>query len=84
LRELIKGPLTQREVDMKLFDFLLGLEQGWKWEVLSFKLPPSIKERIKAIPRQQVGRGEDVIMWKHSKNGEFTTKSAYALINGPQ
>lgn len=84
LRELIEGPLTQREVDMKLSDLLLGLEQGWKWEVLSLELPLSIKDRIKAIPRQQVGREEDAIMWKHSKDGEFTTKSAYALINGPQ
>ena len=31
-----------------------------------------------------VGGGEDVIMWKFSKDGEFTTKSAYAWLNGPQ
>ena len=73
MRELIKGPLTQREVGMKLSDLLLNTVQGWKWEALSFELPASIKDRIKAIPRQLVGRGEDVIMWKFSKDGEFTT-----------
>ena len=84
LRELIEGPLTQREIDMKLSDLLLDTMQGWKWEALSFELLASIKDRIKAIPRQLVGRGEDVIMWKFSKDGEFTTKSAYAWLNGSQ
>ena len=84
LRELIEGPLTKREVDMKLSDLLLDTVQGWKWEALSFELPASIKDRIKAILRQLVGRGEDVIMWKFSKDGEFTTKSAYAWLNGSQ
>ena len=36
LRELIEGPLTQREVDMKLSNLLLDMVQGWKWEALSF------------------------------------------------
>ena len=84
LRELIEGPLTQREIDMKLSDLLLDTMQGWKWEALSFELLASIKDRIKAIPRQLVGRGEDVIMWKFSKDGEFTTKFAYAWLNGSQ
>ena len=69
MRELIEGPLTQREVDMKLSDLFLDTVQGWKWEALSFELPANIKGRIKAIPRQLVGRGEDVIMWKFSKDG---------------
>ena len=69
---------------MKLSDLLLNTVQGWKWETLSFELPASIKDRIKAIPRQLFGRGEDVIMWKFSKDGEFTTKPAYAWLNGSQ
>ena len=81
LRELIEGPLTQREVDMKVSDFLLESEQDWRWEVISFVLPECIKDRIKAIPRQLVGRREDGIMWKLSKDGEFTTKSAYDWLN---
>ena len=45
LRELIEGPLTQREVDMKLSE-LLDHVQEWKWEVLSFELPSCIKDTI--------------------------------------
>ena len=84
MRELIEGPLTQRKVDMKVSEFLLDMIQGWKWEALSFELPESIMDRIKAIPRQLVGRREDVIMWKLSKDREFTTKSAYDWLNRTQ
>ncbi|KAF3972624.1 hypothetical protein CMV_003886 [Castanea mollissima] len=59
-------------------------DQGWKWEAISFELPSSINDRIKAIPRQHVGRKEDTIIWRYSKDGECTTKLAYASINGPQ
>ena len=69
---------------MKVSEFLLDLDQEWRWEALSFVLPESIKDRIKATPRQLVGRREDVIMWKLSKDGEFTTKSAYEWLNRPQ
>ena len=47
---------------MKLSELLLDHIQEWKWEVLSFELPPCIKDGIKAIPRQHVDRGEDVII----------------------
>ena len=58
LRELIEGPLTQREVDMKVSEFLLESDRDWRWEVISFVLPDSIKDRIKAIPRQLVEEGK--------------------------
>ena len=69
---------------MKVSEFLLDMIQGLKWEASSFELPESIMDRIKAIPRQLVGRREDVIMWKLSKDGEFTTKSAYDWLNRTQ
>ena len=69
---------------MKVSDFLLESDQDWRWEVISFVLLDSIKERIKAIPRQLVERREDVIMWKLSKDGEFTTKLAYDWLNRTQ
>lgn len=84
MRELIEGPQTQQENDLKLSEMILEQGQGWKWEILSFELPPCIKDKIRAILRHQVGKGENIIIWKYSKDGEFTTKSAYALVNGPQ
>ena len=84
LRELIEGPLTLREVDMRISDFLRESEQDWRWEAISFDLPEGIKERIKAIPRQLVGRKEDSVTWKLSKDGDFTDKSAYGWLNRNQ
>ena len=69
---------------MKVSEFLLESDQDWRWDVLSFVLSDSIKDRIKATPRQLVGRREDVIMWKLSKDREFTTKSAYEWLNRTQ
>ena len=69
---------------MKVSEFLLESEQDWRWEVISFVLSDSIKDRIKATLRQLVGRREDVIMWKLSKDGEFSTKFAYDWLNRTQ
>ena len=44
----------------------------------------SVKDKIRAIPRQLFWRGEDTIMWKNSRDGEFFTKSAYVLANNPR
>lgn len=62
MRELIEGPLTQQEYDLMLSDMLLDQGQVWKWDTLSFELPPSVKDKIRAIPRHQVGRREYMIM----------------------
>ena len=77
LRELIEGPLNQHEVDMMVVELLGGQGQRWRWEKLSFELPQEVKEQIKAMPLSQVGRSEDLVLWKHSKDGEFSAKSAY-------
>ena len=69
LRELIEG--------MMVVELLGGQGQRWRWERLSFELPQEVKDRIKAIPLSQVGRSEDLVLWKHSKDGEFSAKSAY-------
>ena len=52
----------------------------WRWESLSFALPPCIKEKIRAILVQEFGIGEDVLMWKFTKDGSFSTSSAYLSI----
>ena len=77
LRSMIEGPLRQEEQNLRISD--LWCDQEWKWELFSFDLPQSIKEKIKAIPIQLHGNGRDTVLWKFSKNGEFTTSSAYRL-----
>ena len=47
---------------------------------LSFDLPSCIKERIRAVPFQECGSSEDTLMWKFTKDGDFSTNSAYQNI----
>lgn len=79
LRAMIEGPLRQEEHAMKVADLCHG--HDWNWELISFDLPRSIKNRIKAIPIQLFGNGRDIIMWKYSKDGECSTNSGYQLAN---
>ena len=77
LWSMIERPLRQEEQNLRISD--LWCDQEWKWELFSFDLPQSIKEKIKAIPIQLHGSGRDTVLWKFSQNGEFTTSLAYQL-----
>ena len=78
LRELIEGPLTRDDMRFTIADFRDN--NDWKWESLSFVLPPSIKEKIQAIPFQDYGSREDMLLWKFTKDGDFYSNSAYVSI----
>ena len=71
LRELIEGPLTREDMQLTIADFRGNFE--WKWESLSFVLPSYIKEKFRAVPIQEFGSGEDALMWKFTKDGDFST-----------
>lgn len=45
----MEGPLTRQESDMVVSYVIYGRGQGWKWDAISFKLPPIIKDKIRAI-----------------------------------
>ena len=77
LRELIAEPLKPEENNLVVSN--LHQNHEWKWEKLSFDHPRDIKDRIKAISMQFYGCREDSILWKHSKDGEFSTNLAYLL-----
>ncbi|KAL0013724.1 hypothetical protein SO802_000793 [Lithocarpus litseifolius] len=78
LKELIEGPLTREDMQLTIANFRIN--NDWRWESLSFALPPCIKEKIRAIPVQEFGIGKDVLMWKFTKDGDFSTNSAYLSI----
>lgn len=73
----MKDPLPLAKSELKVAD--LNQNHVWNWSLISFDLPQHIKEIIKAIPIQMFGTGEDSIMWTASKDGEFSTNSAYHL-----
>ena len=77
LRELVEGPLTRQESDMVVADMIYGRGQGWNWGAISFELPLSIKDKIRAVPCQRFGRAKDTILWKFSKDGDFSMKSPF-------
>lgn len=79
LRGMLEGPLRQGEQNLTVAELCSG--QNWKWELISFVLPQPIKENIKAVSIQLHGSGRDIMMWKFSNNGEFTTSFAYCLAN---
>jgi len=47
-RELIEGPINRMESNKILADMVQGNE--WNWNALSFMLPTSILDKIKATP----------------------------------
>lgn len=80
----MQGPLNRLESEMVFADFMYNGGRGWNWEAISFDLPQGIKDKIQAIPCQQAGRAEDIIIWKFSKDSNFSMKSAYDLANVDQ
>ena len=53
---------------------------SWKWESLSFDLPLSIRDKIQAIPMQEFGGGEDMLLWKIISNSGETNSFQGAWI----
>ena len=78
LKGTYRGPLTREDMQLTIADFQGNFE--WKWESLSFVLPSCIKEKFRAVPIQEFGSGEDALMWKFTKDGDFSTNSAYQSI----
>ena len=82
LRELNEGPLPLTEGSLKVVDLIQN--QAWNWNLISFDLQQAIKDSIRATPLQIFNQGEDSIIWAESKDGEFSTNSAYRLANSEQ
>ena len=78
VRELIAGPLRDEELHLTIAEMFQG--DQWNWNRISFNLPREIKEQICATPMQLWGEKEDTMMWKFTRDGEFSTASAYAQL----
>ena len=72
---MIQGPLCLRDLSLIVEEFR-GMG-GWNWDLISFELPDTIKDRIKAVPIQDFDQREDSLMWRFTGDGDFSTESAY-------
>ncbi|KAK9289746.1 hypothetical protein L1049_007905 [Liquidambar formosana] len=80
IRNCIEGPLNVGEDTTKICD-LINEDGEWKFDGLSFVLPPTILDLIGPLPTLHFANGDDCISWSESKSGKFCSKSAYNLAN---
>ena len=80
LRELIEGPLTRGEelTVRQCYDE----NHVWKPSSISFELPASVLNTIKATPFSFVHQESDSLMWAYSNNGFFSIQAAYLIARG--
>ena len=78
VRELIAGPLRDEELHLTTAEMFQG--DQWNWNRISFNLLREIKEQICATPMQLWGEKEDTMIWKFTRDGEFSTALAYAQL----
>ena len=75
IRDLVQGPLTREEGNMKVKEVILA--NGWNWSKISFDLPLSIKLGIQATPYAIAARSEDGMSWAANTHGNFDQKNVY-------
>ena len=54
----------------------------WKPSSISFELPASVLNPIKATPFSYIPQANDSLMWAYSKNGSFSIQAAYFIAKG--
>lgn len=59
-----------------------GREGDWNWEWLNRVLPMDVVEKIRALPPPCEIDGEDRIIWKGGKEGEYTVAEMYRRKRG--
>ncbi|KAF7826982.1 hypothetical protein G2W53_018146 [Senna tora] len=69
------------EATVALFTTASG---AWNWGVFENLIPPEICLKVRSIPPPSNDDSEDKPVWSLSKDGNFSTKSAYMLIKGEQ
>ena len=81
LRELIEGPLARGEEELTVRQ-CYDENHAWKPSSISFELPVSVLNTIKATSFSYVPQACDSLMWAYSKNGSFSIQAAYLIARG--
>lgn len=78
LRHIIHGPLLPHEMSLKVVDVVVG-PRVWDWDLISFDLPPNIRNSISATPINIHANSPDSRVWSANLNGHFDISSAYSI-----
>ncbi|KAF7831789.1 putative ribonuclease H protein At1g65750 family [Senna tora] len=70
------GPLNAEDLNASVSEFI-SATGGWDWSRFEFLLPGDVCARIAAVAPPHADGGEDIPIWKHSRDGNFTVKSCY-------
>lgn len=80
LVQVATGPWPSNAVDLKVSDYVTvaGL---CDWHGFQHLIPTEVCVQMAAVPSPGLYGGEGKIFWGLSKDGEFTTSSAYMLVS---
>ncbi|KAI8020598.1 putative ribonuclease H protein [Camellia lanceoleosa] len=76
---LQRAPLSNDELVLKVVDYW-GVNGSWDWAKLSNWLSPNFLALLSPVVVRPGVENPDILVWKHSTHGKFTTKSAYLAI----
>ncbi|GKV52575.1 hypothetical protein SLEP1_g59152 [Rubroshorea leprosula] len=79
LRCHLVGPLDRDSLSWTV-SHVISTSRDWKVEVLLELLPLEVVEEIRAIPLASQAEVCDTLYWAGTTDGNFTTKSAFSLI----
>lgn len=82
-----EGPLINKVLDASQIsnagitvDRLVDCAVQWHWDCSSHLLPEKTVLKIAATLPPRLGSDNDMVIWQGTSNGNFSTKSAYALL----
>ncbi|GLT46248.1 hypothetical protein SLA2020_200190 [Shorea laevis] len=80
LNSILCGPLNENDEELRVADvFPLA---SFNSSLISYPLPDTILDTIRAVPIPKVVVGQDSFSWKGSRDGSFSTKGAYMFAKG--
>lgn len=81
LRRFLPEHLAANLLELPVAHYSEG-HRGWKTADLRDVLPSWVIDQIEGTQPAHAEMGEDVLIWAHSSNGKFSTKSAYNAFFG--
>lgn len=76
----MRWPLISDDSIMKLVVDFVDVNSNQHWESFEHLIPNSIILRIVVVQLVMEGKSDDQFFWANSQWGEFSIKSAYAVI----